>query len=81
MTHQPLCICNRIMQEMDASTIKHGDWSEYTTRRMLDVLIDEMQELTLAVAMNDVHGEHGMVKEAIQVAACAVKMIVQLERH
>jgi hypothetical protein len=74
-----LNVCCRIMTEVQDSIRKHGDWSDYPTEKMFEAIDGERIELGLARDGMDVTGQHGMVREAIQSAACLVKLIIQLE--
>ena len=74
-----LDICRRIMTEVQASIYKHGDWSDYPVDKMFEAIDGERVELGIARDGMDITGQHGMVREAIQSAACLVKLIIQLE--
>lgn len=60
-----------------AKSIKiYGDWADYTTDQMMAVIIDELMcEAVDAWHVNDLHGDHGMIRELAQVAATSIKAI------
>lgn len=67
-------VLNAVRVEVDRSIVKHGDWADDTITQMTCRLIDEVQELLLAVNAHDIGGPHGVLVEATQVASCAVKL-------
>lgn len=68
-----------VAEELRRSIDLHGDWSDYSTDRMMDVIIRElMVEAGEAEKVGDLRGEHGMVRELAQVAGCCVKAITVL---
>lgn len=67
--------------EMDRSIAKHGDWSDLSVDSMMVIILREWWELVAAHDADDVAGPHGMLQEATQVAACLVKMLVQLAQR
>lgn len=79
MNAHVLDVCSRIMKEVNDSNVKHGDWSDYSNEQMLTALSDEFIELWKAGLVCDVNGQHGMIREAIQLANCCVKLVMQLE--
>lgn len=75
-------MCHRVMNEVFASIEKHGDWSEYSDDEMAQAITGELIEIAQAMLARDVDGDHGMVRESIQAAACLIKFAVQQElRH
>ncbi len=77
-----LGVCARIVTEVQDSIRKHGDWADYSLSKMFEAVQDEWLELQIAKDNLDIDGQHGMIRESIQVAAVLVKLIVKLEgRH
>ena len=75
-------MCGRVMSEVFRSIDIHGDWSDYSDDQMTDAITGEMMEIDMALQARDVDGDHGMVREAVQAAACLIKFAVQQElRH
>lgn len=70
--------CGYVMQALAESVDKHGDWSEYTIDQMMEVILDEILEVGEAEARADLLGDHGMIRELRQVAACCIKMSIRL---
>lgn len=70
--------CGIVMGEVSNSVQKHGDWSEYSVPEMIAVIADELEEVYQASLRNDSWGPHGMATELRQVAACCIKMSLQL---
>lgn len=67
-----------IQPQIVMSVIKHGDWSGYSLPRMLWVLWGELFEVVIAVVRRDLHGPHGVVAEAAQVAVVCIKIVHNL---
>lgn len=68
-----------VLNEHADSIAKHGSWHDYTIDQMMAVIINElMVEAGGAEAVGDLHGEHGVIRELAQVAACCVKAIMVL---
>ena len=57
------------------SLIKHGHWSGYGLVRMVRVLLAELLEVAWALLRRDLHGPHGVVAEATQVAVVCLKIV------
>lgn len=72
-----------ILAEHSHSVQKHGTWEDYTVDQMMAEIINElMMEAGDAVGKNDIHGEHGVIRELSQVAACCIKAVMVLSgRH
>ena len=56
----------------------HGAWNDYTPEMMITVIVNELAELIDAAERGDIHGEHGMIAELAQVAACCKKAMMVL---
>lgn len=68
-----------ITKEHQRSVELHGTWWDYTPDQMMSVIINElMMEAGAAEARGDIHGEHGMIRELIQVAVCCIKAVMVL---
>lgn len=82
LTNHPLYpILSRVAIEHTRSVHKHGDWSDYTPEQMTDKLIGELGELVMALENNQIIGPHGALYEAVHVANCACKMVLELARR
>lgn len=64
-----------VSDELQRSIVRHGDWSNYSVDQMLSVIAAEWIEVGEAEARDDLLGEHGMLSELAQVAACCVKAL------
>ncbi|MHB1051372.1 MAG: hypothetical protein ACYC09_14935 [Bacteroidota bacterium] len=68
-----------ILAEHARSVHLHGDWQNYTVDQMMAEIINKlMMEAGEAAGRLDLHGEHGMVRELSQVAACCIKAMMVL---
>lgn len=68
-----------VVKEYQRSVLLHGDWSDYSTDRMMGVIIHElMVEAGEAEKRGDITGEHGLVNELVQVASCCMKAAMVL---
>lgn len=68
-----------VLDEHARSVHLHGTWSDYSIEQMMSVIINElMVEAGGAEAKGDLHGEHGVIRELAQVAACCIKAIMVL---
>lgn len=75
-------VTTAVLKEFDRGVSIHGDWSEYTTDQMLAQIIHElMVEAGEAEKVGDITGEHGMIRELIQVAACSIKAAMVLSKR
>ena len=63
-----------LAQQIEKADAKHGNWSDLNHIQMFDKIADETQEVYEAICENDIHGEHGMKAELVQVACTAYKM-------
>lgn len=70
-----------IHRELCRSFDKHGDWTGKNIDDMADHILDEFLEVGEAIDKNDTWGEHGMITELAQTAACCQKMMMQLIRR
>ena len=57
------------------------EWAGMTSEGMLDVLEDEVYELYRAVRDNNIHGEHGIFAEAVQVAGVARRIYEEITKR
>ena len=74
-------IQNAIDREYVRSLAKWGNWDNLNYCEMHDKILDEMEEADTAIYTDDYHGEHGVYNELAQVAACAIKAMVQILRR
>ena len=79
MNSAVLNLCASVMQEINDSIVKHGDWSDYTFEEMHRAENGERQEVADAVANFDITGRHGLISETKQVAATLLKRVLQYE--
>lgn len=63
-----------VLQELTAAQAKHPHF-ESSLERGLAVLFAEQGELASAILKGDIHGQHGVIREAAQVAAVAIRII------
>jgi hypothetical protein len=71
-----------IDREYARSLSKWGNWDDILTYTMMwDVVNAELEEVDASIYREDHHGEHGTFNELAQVAACAMKMMVQILRR
>lgn len=70
---------NMVLKERQRSIQLHGLWRDYSLEQMMSVIINElMVEAGAAESVGDIHGEHGVIRELSQVAACCIKAIMVL---
>ncbi len=63
-----------VLAELRRAKHEHPDFKP-TLGEAMDVLDEEYNELFKAVIARDLHGEHGVIAEAGQVAAVAIRII------
>lgn len=63
-----------IMQELAAARAKHPHFAN-SLEQGLVALASEHGELASAILKGDIHGQHGVIREAAQVAAVAIRII------
>jgi hypothetical protein len=68
---------DQLLREYHAAKAKH-DWTGYDGDAMANALVGELMEMGEAESRGDVHGPHGMVREAIQVAVVALRIAEHL---
>lgn len=74
-----LDVFDMVTAEYHRSVELHGTWFDYTPDQMMAVIINElMLEAGSAEARGDIHGEHGMIRELVQVASCCMKAVMVL---
>lgn len=56
-------------------------WSTLDRYEMWNALSRESNELNCALWANDVHGEHGAVREAIHCAVVAIRIAEEMQRR
>lgn len=64
-----------VMQELRRAKIKHPHFADDLAEAVYAVLGREFDELRYAVRNGDIHGEHGVIREAAQVGAVALRII------
>ena len=67
-----------LLNELDLSLKKHGDWTGYSSKQMLDAIEDEFKEVLDAYLKNDHVSKHRLSVELLQVAVCCIKMSRQV---
>ena len=67
----------RIFAELQRSYAKHGGWQGKTPDEVFCIIHQEMIEAHCAMIAGDRDGEHGYYAELCQVAACAIKGIIE----
>jgi len=71
-----------ILKERQRSIQLHGNWDDYSIEQMTAVIVNElMVEAVGAVERGDIHGEHGVIRELSQVAACCIKEMMVLSQR
>lgn len=63
-----------ILQELAAAKLKYPHFAD-SLEQALVALASEQGELATAILRRDIHGKHGVVREAAQVAAVAIRII------
>jgi len=63
-----------LANEVERADAKHGDWKGKTKEEMIAHVADEFAELMEAIQKDDLHGEHGIYTELIQVVCTLYKM-------
>ncbi|MBU1039727.1 MAG: hypothetical protein KKF77_01340 [Proteobacteria bacterium] len=63
-----------ILQELRKAKLKYPHFA-INVEEAFAVLASEHGELATAILKSDVHGEHGIIREAAQVAAVAIRII------
>ena len=66
--------------ENGRSIEKHGDWADYTPLDIFRAVSGEFHEVTQAVIVENIHGDHGMVMELMQLANTCLKGVEVLRR-
>ena len=67
-----------VKAEFLKSIQKHDDWSTYSLDKMISHTMDEVVECLNAHHIGDVMGQHGVLVEGTQAAACFCKMLLQI---
>lgn len=68
---------DRLLNEYYRAKSKH-DWAGYDGEAMANALVGELMEMGAAEAQGDIHGPHGMIAEAVQVAVVALRIAEHL---
>jgi hypothetical protein len=70
-------------QEYAVALVKYPEllWQAYERWEMLQKLKREVRELELALWVNDIHGEHGILREATHVQVVAQRIIDEMTRR
>lgn len=71
---------SRLVEEYTRATSKH-DWTGYTLDQMLDAVYGEDFELGEAHKREDVHGQHGIIAEAMQGIVTRIRLIEALSER
>lgn len=74
-------ILHKVRAELERSIELHGDWSDYSPFRMIDVIHTELKEADNAAFEGDYYGKHGVYNELSQVAATAIKGMLVLRNR
>ncbi len=56
-------------------------WATLDPIDMLAALLDEVDELKSAMWANNLHGEHGIAAEGVQVANVAMRIVTEMQRR
>lgn len=67
-----------IFNELQRSYAKHGNWQGKTPDEISCIIHQELIEAHEAMIKQDRDGPHGYVIELCQVAACAIKGIIEM---
>ena len=59
--------------EYDRSIELHGDWVDIDDEEQISAILGEGEEVYSAYERNEVKGEHGQMKELVQLANCCGK--------
>lgn len=68
----------QLIEEFARSVACHGMWEHYTIEDMRDAMAGEWAEVQKALRLNDIHGEHGVIAEALQLSCVALKSVIVL---
>jgi len=70
-------------KEYVAATIKHSpeEWAALKRWEMQQYLEREVRELKLALWLNELEGDHGIIREAIHVQVVAQRIIDEMVRR
>jgi len=76
-------IFEKIKLENARSKEKYSDnlWASFTLDEMLEALQSEVDEVKRAKENVDFHGEHGMIRENLQVMNVAMRIIQEVSRR
>ena len=66
----------QVAAEYNRSVALHCDWRGHSIEAKLLAVSGEYDEVMDAYAINDLYGDHGVVREAIQLANCACKLVL-----
>lgn len=80
MTDEYMNFCAKVWQEVQRADNLHGSWESEPTIECMNAIEDEVHELYTAVLNEDIHGKHGILAEAVQVAATAYKLIRKVSK-
>lgn len=67
-----------VLRELNHSYDKHGNWNDKTPAEIFCIVHEELIEAYEAMMKQDRDGPHGFKVEFCQVAACAIKAILEL---
>jgi len=70
---------DKVLDELVRSIELHGTWEDYSVSQMMSVIINELVvEAGNAECAGDIDGDHGVIRELLQVAACSIKAAMVL---
>ena len=72
----PIMLC--VFSELNRSYAKHGNWQGKSVDEIFIIIHQELLEAHDAMLKKDRDGPHGYKAELCQVAACAIKGILEL---
>ena len=71
------CLANFIAEmhiEIDRADRKHGNWDNLSNIEAAEKILDEVKEVHEAALADDIHSDHGLLRESVQTAVTAFKM-------
>lgn len=75
ITQEFLEFCSNVWGAVNAADEKHGTWQGDKLVDCFNRVEAELEEVYDAIRKGEIDGQHGIKAEAVQVAACAYKMI------
>ena len=71
-------ILEKVKTEHSAAFLKHGPWRELPDDEQQTAIMSEVLEALNAKDSGDIHGEHGEIREWIQVMTVAARRIMAI---